>query len=50
MLPPDRHDVAHVHAAEQDEQLRLLFHVLPAVSACDQRKRHHSGLSHPNFR
>ena len=28
MLPPDRHDVAHVHAAEQDEQLRLSYRVL----------------------
>ena len=44
MLPPDRHDVAHVDAAEQDEKLRLLFSVLPAVPACDQRKRHHSAV------
>ena len=50
MFPPDHHDVAHADAAEQDEQLRLLFRVRLAVPACGQRKGHLSGSSLPSCR
>ena len=50
VFPPDRHDAAHADAAEQDEQLCLLLCVLPSVSARDQHRGPHPGLSHPNRR